>query len=418
MDWLSEKTDLLKRDRAYFRFHPDTPCEIHTIVIQEEDNGDVRFENKVITSAQQYLEWTGTCCPSSTGTYKRTLVLAMHRRLDGSDCQFINSTKHLPYDDETFRNASNNLFQHRSIALTIARKSTTVINIRPVTWTSGASGQSIVYNCASNTESVAGEDDIILSATCFKDKPLRFAVMYGCTIEQIEKTTIGLRQQKQSAFHPLILPMVFLQLERQRIVNSFERKSSSLLQKVLDLKNRVISGDRDTTTKDGARNPTMTERDCEAIQLWLDMSSLKNGFESLLEQLASIKGHLEDLSDTQSKPSDDGQEIKDREEYDGIYIGLRLNEMMVELKGKIRRCETLLGGMTMATQMEWNYLSRRDARLNFSIAIEKHDDFIQWVMDEHCARGREVTPDELVRNIFITMVTSMHGTSTIAYSVL
>lgn len=51
-------------------------------------------------------------------------------------------------------------------------------------------------------------------------------------------------------------------------------------------------------------------------------------------------------------------------------------------------------------------------------ALEKHDDFIQWLMDEHRARGKEVTPDELVQNIFITMVASMHGTSSIAYSVL
>lgn len=50
--------------------------------------------------------------------------------------------------------------------------------------------------------------------------------------------------------------------------------------------------------------------------------------------------------------------------------------------------------------------------------VEKHDDFIQWLMDEHRARGKEVTPDELVQNIFITMVASMHGTSSIAYSVL
>lgn len=51
-------------------------------------------------------------------------------------------------------------------------------------------------------------------------------------------------------------------------------------------------------------------------------------------------------------------------------------------------------------------------------AAKKHDDFIQWLMDEHRARGKEVTPDELVQNIFITMVASMHGTSTIGYSVL
>lgn len=51
-------------------------------------------------------------------------------------------------------------------------------------------------------------------------------------------------------------------------------------------------------------------------------------------------------------------------------------------------------------------------------ATGRHDDFIQWLMDEHRAKGRQVTPDELVQNIFITMVASMHGTSSVGYSVL
>lgn len=37
----------------------------------------------------------------------------------------------------------------------------------------------------------------------------------------------------------------------------------------------------------------------------------------------------------------------------------------------------------------------------------KHDDFIQWLMDEYRAKGKELTADDLVQNIFITMVASM-----------
>lgn len=40
-------------------------------------------------------------------------------------------------------------------------------------------------------------------------------------------------------------------------------------------------------------------------------------------------------------------------------------------------------------------------------AAEKHDDFIQWLMDEYRAKGQEVTADDIVQNIFITMVASM-----------
>ncbi|KAF7536902.1 hypothetical protein G7054_g4175 [Neopestalotiopsis clavispora] len=49
---------------------------------------------------------------------------------------------------------------------------------------------------------------------------------------------------------------------------------------------------------------------------------------------------------------------------------------------------------------------------------EKHDDFIQWIMDAYRANGKKVSPDETVQNIFIVMFASMHGTSFIALQAL
>lgn len=46
--------------------------------------------------------------------------------------------------------------------------------------------------------------------------------------------------------------------------------------------------------------------------------------------------------------------------------------------------------------------------------VEKHDDFILWIMDNYRANGKTVTPDETVQNIFIVLFASMHGTSFIA----
>ncbi|KAI0141717.1 cytochrome P450 [Xylariaceae sp. FL1272] len=45
---------------------------------------------------------------------------------------------------------------------------------------------------------------------------------------------------------------------------------------------------------------------------------------------------------------------------------------------------------------------------------EKHDDFIQWIMENYRAKGKIVSPLECVQNIFIVMFASMHGTSFIA----
>ncbi|KAH9904511.1 cytochrome P450 [Xylariomycetidae sp. FL2044] len=45
---------------------------------------------------------------------------------------------------------------------------------------------------------------------------------------------------------------------------------------------------------------------------------------------------------------------------------------------------------------------------------EKHDDFIQWIMENYRARGKTASPDDVVQNIFIVMFASLHGTSFIA----
>lgn len=45
---------------------------------------------------------------------------------------------------------------------------------------------------------------------------------------------------------------------------------------------------------------------------------------------------------------------------------------------------------------------------------ERHDDFIQWIMENYRAKGHNVSPDDVVQNIFIVMFASQHGTSFIA----
>lgn len=58
--------------------------------------------------------------------------------------------------------------------------------------------------------------------------------------------------------------------------------------------------------------------------------------------------------------------------------------------------------------------SRRATEAASNGTAEKHDDFIQWTMDNYRANGKTVDPDTLVQNIFIVMFASLHGTSFIA----
>ncbi|KAJ0116781.1 uncharacterized protein J7T55_009932 [Diaporthe amygdali] len=368
MEWLDSTTDFKRKDRRHFKFDPSQSCSILAIKIQQNNHGEIDFQPEKLSTVSEYGAWIDRCRPSSRGQHRPTLLLAMHKRLEGD---LTNSTS-VAYKEDEFHNFCRSLCQHRTLGSIIVRKSTAVLSSRSVTWTgSDDFGRSTVYHCKSDTESLAQGDDIVLSTTCFTDKPLIFAVMYGCTEDIMEDTELWLDRCKSFAFHPLVLPMIFVEHERKRLFNAIDDRSTELEERILELETRVnkeAKKEVDQQAKKEEARQTMTQRDCEAIQLWRSMSSLKNGLGSLYMELESMRDHLKTLPRSPPKPDRESGSDQETDQGAGMYIDTKLKEMMAEFRSKTRKCEGLLGAMTLATQMEWNYYTRRDAQVNFSIA--------------------------------------------------
>lgn len=208
--------------------------------------------------------------------------------------------------------------------------------------------ESIEFNCISDTESLAGHGNVVLSTTCFTTNPLIYGVFYGCTTEILDKITPWLRHCGESVFHPMILPMIFVELERKRLLAAAEAKGSKLHQRVLDMEIRSKKQENRRLGKREQRSPTSSTGDTDTIHMLLSMNALKNGLEALLEQLSSIRNHLGKPSDTMSANELDEGSISDA---CGVNIDLRLKEIMAELQSKVRGYEGLLGAITLATQM-------------------------------------------------------------------
>lgn len=68
--------------------------------------------------------------------------------------------------------------------------------------------------------------------------------------------------------------------------------------------------------------------------------------------------------------------------------------------------------------LECRHAATADGKGRSPTSQDRPEDAIQRLMDEHAARGRRVSAGELVQNIFITMVASLHNTSTVALSIL
>lgn len=213
-----------------------------------------------------------------------------------------------------------------------------------------------VYLCKSDTASLQlPNDDIVLSATCLTDQPIRLAVVYGCTEGIMDTIEDWLRYNKASAFHPLVLPMVFAELERKRLLRAFENSESDLQQRILNMVNRLRVEDKQQASgkesekgkKTGTK--TTTTRDCEAIRHHMAMNSLNSGLETFRKQMSDMREHLDKFPEFHygnAKPNN----MKATKKCSAI-IDSRLKAMMAELEERLRNCAGLLENMNTSIQM-------------------------------------------------------------------
>ncbi|KAI0544713.1 hypothetical protein F4679DRAFT_514053 [Xylaria curta] len=375
MEWISQKKQLQDADLVEFGFNSGYPCLIQTIKLKRDGSGRVNLvDDQVHTSESAYLEWVEQV---SSCLDEPTVVLVMHQRLETGDTKATS----LPYGEQTFRTACEQLFQHRSVAQAIRRISTATFSSRTTApWKAKPEwGPAVVYNCKSDTESLATGDDTILSVTHFPKKPMIFAVFYGCTKEARDFIGGWFTHIKASAFDPLLLPMMHSELERRRLRNKLDTKGGYLRKRIIDMENRLReehpreSAQSSNSEKDSA-NRNITQRECEAVKVWVEVSALKNGLESLKTGLnAILENSKKPLENTIL--GDDGDEQNDKiRKHTSENIQTRLNDMIVEIESVVRRTSGHLVGMSLATQTESNYLTRKDAWATISIAVESKKD--------------------------------------------
>lgn len=187
-----------------------------------------------------------------------------------------------------------------------------------------------------------------MSTTCFTEVPLTYGVLYGCATEvDLEIISSWLERSGKSFSHPLMLPMIFMELERKRLLDAAAGQATELNQRVLDMEVRSKKQGKEVHGKT-EENEAVQTGDSETIKMLLSMHELKNALDGLSEQLSTMRMHL-------GKPSEltlaRYQEAGDITDTCGINIDLRLKEMVSELQSKSRHYEGLLEAITLATQM-------------------------------------------------------------------
>ncbi|KAK6452079.1 hypothetical protein FP744_10008330 [Trichoderma asperellum] len=277
-----------------------------------------------------------------------------------------------------------------------------------------------------------------LSVTFIPDTLTTNAVWFGCNLKerdihghQLTDSAIitnKLRNFDGETFHPMMLPTIFAEFERERHVKLVRESNTQFVQRILDIESRsdafyglhqihrepqqtikkVLPSSRtssrltdmkgrvgsflsgktlsasstfnssigsDITQPESAFSTAEDDESC--AMLWIKISHLKNGLENWKTQLLKMLDHIQELEDTnfgiECVNTTDLRIRRDALIECGKRIGERLRDLIDEYDNFIRECDHIMAGMSLAMQLvnmspDLNNIGRKDARLNENIS--------------------------------------------------
>ncbi|KAH8743370.1 hypothetical protein F5883DRAFT_441054, partial [Diaporthe sp. PMI_573] len=204
-----------------------------------------------------------------------------------SDVTGNNDLKKLPFSRNVFLDLSRKMYIHNSILRTVSRADMPAFFNAEVEMELGvgneapAYGKSKFYNCrSSNTWPM----DLALATTHIPSCNLTFAVVFGCSLS-VERTIIKrLKGAICEASHPLLMPGIFVELERTRYLEIIETSVGAI--------ERRISTLAYTSQEMEAMASLQRDKDNqEKRDQWLDTTYLRNSLTSWNEQLRTMETH-------------------------------------------------------------------------------------------------------------------------------
>ncbi|KAL7946863.1 hypothetical protein V8C42DRAFT_364151 [Trichoderma barbatum] len=334
------------------------------------------------------------------------------------------SLSKIPFSEYIFMRLMNIMKIHRSIIRAINRNTSCTFS-RTMIRTS-----EVVYACRT-TESWGG--DMALSVTFFPNTLTTNAIWFGCNLRErlidghkltdSAIITSRLRDFDGEVFHPMMLPTIFAEFERDRHVSLVRRSNTQFVQRIIDIESRndtfygiqqtnrnirqsiekdasssraskllngirervgsfllgkVVSksltfnsSDKSKTLKTESEEEDDDDETC--AMLWIKISHLKNGLENWKTQLRKMLDHTKELEDADFGIDCDILTEEWTSRREGLKeCGKRINERLCDLIDEyddfIRKCDHIMAGMSLATQLDLNNIGRKDARLNENIS--------------------------------------------------
>lgn len=214
-----------------------------------------------------------------------------------------------------------------------------------------------VYNCRSSAE---WKEDVALSVTYSHSDRSTKAVLYGCT-EQIQtRMTDRLERCNYVVHHPLAIPALLCDIERNRhfdllepVIRKFVNKAVNIAKPQYSTSPILKPSCDESASAAMSRSSRPQEEPEDLMALWIQVSDLKRGMETWKQQLENLISHCEELGTSQpGQATGDPDDLDERQFMDaGTRIKERLMELKFEYDEKIRQCVDIIDGMVLVAQL-------------------------------------------------------------------
>ncbi|KAI8718307.1 hypothetical protein NCS52_00609300 [Fusarium sp. LHS14.1] len=373
MNWLRHDSDISEGDMKTLFFQNHGTSRILSLSKRSGFSTRERFWN--LSGESEWQSWLNAGHLKDSNGADSTLNVLFCGRVEKSGPDPLIVAR-LPFPKHIFDQVRAEFRVHGSVARVINRNTRCTFMHMPYQYTEDSGDIALVYNCRT---AVTWPLDMAVSVS-FSPKTLTtYAVVYGCDKKNADLLMRKLTGTDHPVFHPMLLPTLLADIERERQVGFLRENSVKMDQLTVDLTiNKGIEG------PDAISQPNQSK---QLIELWQDMSYLKNGLKNWQRQIQKMAIHLEQSFDTMIQDSTcydvDVQKSLENLAVPRVRIQKRLEELVDEYNEHIRDCATVTEGLNLAMSMdtrttnqeiahsslEVSTLAQKDGSLMKSIAI-------------------------------------------------
>ncbi|KAK5637227.1 hypothetical protein RRF57_012939 [Xylaria bambusicola] len=390
MDWLRSDDSLWEKNISMLDF---MPANSTVLEVTKQGKAELRTQKYTMLSEEEWQAWFNTASvisaagldltnyllefPSTRYAYSNQYPLDVNQQLSSVDLilgaradtgEFDPGVlSYLPFSESIFRRLIKEFKIHGTIARTISRNTSCAFIRKFHSWDSPIE-RSIVYNCRS---SASWRGDLGLSVTFTLRTLTTHALMYGCDAETTEVITKRLSSSDLSSLHPMVLVVLFAELERNKLDRLVRDKIGQLIQQIIG-----ISDNNYALTLDDRSSPSLSPSLAMSIKDWIEMGELRNGLKAFKRKMHDMMEHIDEFQGELLNPERDNHGFATRLSPDTL-LGLqetsvkmkeRLKHLIDEFDELIEKCANIINGVGLASQLEWNQIGRRDTFTNLEIA--------------------------------------------------